>query len=192
MTNAKSNEKSARFEGRITHVKFDAINFDTMEKKSFEFDTEYLRSNTMAEKAARKFFELDDTWIIRVTDIVNEKPKAVKYNDSKIFDACAAWFEDEEQAREGLNDGWSVRAIPFFEYECAFWAYNENDDTYITDYCHDESPLKMTKGDMRAFLAMSAHELTGYKILGVHNCKREEIVRYCVIEDTALANCIES
>ena len=124
--------------------------------------------------------------------IINEKAKPVRYNESKIYDYKSCAFDDEELANNQCADNEVVRKIKFYAYECAFWAHDNIEGGYITDYVHDESPLSMTKIDMRAFLANSARELIGfnYDILGVHDCKKEEKTLYCVIAESELEKCI--
>ena len=194
-----TSKNNKRFANRETVVKGFVIDLANQTQTPFEVKTAYTRSNDKAVAFARKAMQIDDNpqIIVAVTEIQNEAPKPIKYNESKIMDYCIAKFDDEEKAKKELaiaydENDYSIKSVRWFEYECAFWAYDKIDDNYITDYCHDESPIGFTKVDMRSFMANSAHELTGYEILAIHNCTKKEVTRYCLIENNELDKCIES
>lgn len=163
----------------------------------FEIYVPYIRvtakdATEKAIKAVRTALELAPNTMIGIDNLENEKAEQKRYNNGKVYEYCNADFATEDEAKqcaEGKKDV-TVRKIAWFEYESAYWAYDEKNDKHYTDYVHDESPLNMTKVDMRAFLKNSAHELTGLEIIGIHNEVKKEIVRYCVIENSELEKCI--
>lgn len=181
-----------RFANRETVVKGFIINTATQEFTPFEETISYTRSAQKAVELVREKMQLDNdpNIIVTVNEIVNEAPKPIKYNEGKIYDFSIAQYEEKEDAEKQLSDGYEVKEIRWFEYEAAYWA--TNGEEYITDFVHDESPIGFTKVDMRAFLVMSAEQLTGFKVIGIHNETKRETKRYCVIETTNLEKCIES
>ena len=185
---------ASKFENRNTIVKGFFVDKMNGETNPFEMSVHYVRSNESAIKAIAETLSNEDKerFVIAVSEIINEKPKPIRYNDSKILDYGRDNFRNEEDAENAKHDNETVRKVKAYSYECAFWAHDAQNDEYVTDYVHDESPLSMTKIDMRAFLANSARELIGfnYDVLGVHNCKKTEITYYVVINYEDLKRCI--
>ena len=183
-----------RFENRQTQVKGFIINAtDPQNVVTTPFDeiVSYVRSNDKAIALVSEKMQLDENPLIFVTvaEIINEKPKPIKYSDAKIYDLARYTFNSEEEAENEKNENEIIRAINWYEYEAAYWAV-EPDGNYETDFVRDDSPLNMTKGDMRSFLAMSAADLTGFNIIGIHNCKKEATKRYCLITTEDLEKCV--
>ena len=185
-------KNNKRFADRETVVKGFIINTATQEFTPFEETISYARSAQKAVELVREKMQLDNdpNIIVTVNEIENEKPKPIKYNESKIYDFSIAHYQDKEDAEAQLSDGYEVKEIRWFEYEAAYWAVNGEE--YVTDFVHDESPISFTKVDMRAFLVMSAEQLTGFKVIGIHDETKRETKRYCVIETANLEKCIES
>ena len=186
--------KNNRFANRQTVVKGFIINTETQEFTPFEETVSYVRSTQKAVELVREKMDIPDTEtqiIITVNELVNEAPKPVKYNESKIYDMSIDHFDDEEMATERANElGATVKRVMWHEYECQYWAITDNGE-YVTEHYYDESPVNFTKGEMRSFLAMSAQDYSGYKVLAVHGCKKTEKPLYCVIDASELEKCIE-
>ena len=185
-------KNSKRFADRETTVKGFIINTNSQEFTPFEEVISYARSAQKAVELVREKMQLDNdpSIVITVNEIVNEAPKPIKYNESKIYDFSVGRYYEKEDAEKQCPDGYEVKEIRWFEYEAAYWA--TNGEEYITDFVHDESPIGFTKVDMRAFLVMSAEQLTGFKVIGIHGETKHETKRYCVIESAYLEKCIES
>lgn len=185
-------KNNKRFANRETTVKGFIINTNSQEFTPFEETISYARSAQKAVELVREKMQLDNdpSIVITVNEIINEAPKPIKYNDGKIYDFSVGDFYDKEDAEKQCTDGYEVKEIRWFEYEAAYWA--TNGDEYVTDFVHDESHVGFTKVDMRAFLAMSAEQLTGFKVIGIHNETKRETKRYCIIKSDELEKCIES
>lgn len=163
----------------------------------FEIYVPYIRATAKnatekAIKAVRNALNLAPNTMIGIDNIENEKAEQKRYNNGKIYEYCNADFATEDEAKQYAEgkEGVTVRKIAWYEYESAYWAYNKENGKHYTDYVHDESPLNMTKIDMRAFLKNSAHKLTGIEIIGIHDEEKKEVARYCVIENSELEKCI--
>lgn len=163
----------------------------------FELYVPYIRATAKdatekAIKAVRAALELAPNAMIGIDNMENEKAEQKRYNNGKVYEYSVDDFANEDEAKKAIEgkEGYTVRRIAWFEYEGAYWAYDEENDKHYTDYVHDESPLNMTKVDMRAFLKNSAYNLTGLDIIGIHNEGKKEVARYCVIENSELEKCI--
>ena len=189
MTTTKNN----RFANRETVVKGFIINTETQEFTPFEETISYVRSTQKAVELVREKMGINDDdaqIIVTVNELVNEAPKPIKYNESKIYELAIDHFDDESDAQNRADElGATVKRVMWHEYECQYWAING--DEYLTEHYYDESPVNFTKGEMRSFLAMSAQDYSGYKVLAVHGCKKTDKPIYCVIDDEALTKCIE-
>lgn len=187
-----TNKNNKRFANRETIVKGFIINTNSQEFTPFEEVISYTRSAQKAVELVREKMQLDNnpSIVVTVNEIINEAPKPIKYNESKIYDFSIAQYNEKEDAEKQLSDGYEVKEIRWFEYEAAYWA--TNGEEYITDFVHDESPVGFTKVDMRAFLVMSAEQLTDFKVIGIHGETKRETKRYCVIKSNDLEKCIES
>ena len=170
---------------------------DKLEVTEHELYIPYIRATAKdatekAIKAVREALGLDASAMIGIIELENEKAEQKRYNNGKIYEYSTDNFASEDEAKKAIEskEGFTVRKIAFFEYEGAYWAYDEENDKHYTDYVHDESPLNMTKVDMRAFLRNSAHELTGLEIIGIHNEGKKAVACYCVIENSELEKCI--
>lgn len=171
-----------------------------LEVTEYELYVPYIRTTAKnatekAIKAVREALELDANAMIGIIELENEKTEQKRYNNGKVYDYCIADFAEESEAKAEAekDENLTVKKIAWYQYECAYWAYweyDEENDEYETDFVHDESPLNMTKTEMRSFLKMSAENLTGKKIIGIHNENKNEIARYCVIEKDELEKCI--
>lgn len=190
MTTTKNN----RFANRETVVKGFIINTETQEFTPFEETVSYVRSTQKAVELVREKMDISDDnsqIIVTVNELVNEAPKPVKYNESKIYDLSIDHYDDESDAQTRADElGATVKRVMWHEYECQYWAIDDNGE-YVTEHYYDDSPISFTKGEMRSFLAMSAGDFSGYKILAVHGCKKSDKPLYCVIDASELENCIE-
>lgn len=184
-------KNNKRFANRETTVKGFIINTNSQEFTPFEEVISYARSAQKAVELVREKMQLDNdpSIVVTVNEIVNEAPKPIKYNESKIYEFSVAKYNKKEDAEKECPDGYEVKEIRWFEYESAYWAVNGEE--YVTDFVHDESPVGFTKVDMRAFLVMSAEQLTGFKVIGIHNETKHETKLYCVIKSIDLEKCIE-
>lgn len=190
MTTTKKN----RFADRETVVKGFIINTETQEFTPFEETVSYVRSTQKAVELVREKMNISDDdsqIIVTVNELVNEAPKPVKYNESKIYELSIDHYDDEETANKHADElGATVKRVTWHEYECQYWAIDDNGE-YVTEHYYDESPVNFTKSEMRSFLAMYAQNYSGYKVLAVHDCKKKEKPLYCVIAASELENCIE-
>lgn len=181
-----------RFENKETTIKGFIINLEDRSTEDFEITTQYTRSNAKATEYAFEALAIDpETHTVVITSIANEKATPVRYNNGKVFELAIDTFEFEENANDfanNLEDDAIVKRIDWFEYEAQFWGVNVNE--YITDVIRDDSPLSMTKVDMREFLAYSARDLYGYDIIGIHNATKTATYRWCVITRENLAKCV--
>lgn len=167
-----------------------------LEVKEHELYVSYIRATAKdatekAIKAVREALELDNSAMIGIIKIENEKAEQKRYNNGKVYDYRIADYESENEAKEHAkeDDDLTVRKIAWYGYKAAYWAKDENGEHY-TDYIYDESPLNMTKLERRSFLKMSAEQLTGYKVIGIDDDDKQELIRYCVITIDDLEKCI--
>lgn len=184
---------------KFNDTKVNGKYYDEKESKFVEFEiyVPYIRATAKdatekAIKAVRNALELAPNAMIGIDNMENEKAEQKRYNNGKVYDYSVADFATEEEAKQFAEnkENVTVRKIAWYEYQAAFWAYDSVDDKHYTDYVYDESPLNMTKVDMRAFLKNSAHNLVGFEIIGIHKEEKKEVARYCVIENSELEKCI--
>ena len=182
-----------RFANRETVIKGFVIDLANQTQTPFEVKTAYTRSNDKAVTFAREALEIDDNpqIIVAVTEIQNEAPKPIKYNDGKIYDLAYNRFDSENEAIEAANlDGSEVRAINWYEISAQIWAF-DSDGNYITEWYANETPANLTKQNARDFMKMSYEDFSGSKVLGIHACEKKEKPMYCVITSENLARCID-
>lgn len=183
-----------RFANRETTVKGVVINLDTQTHDNFEVKTQYTRSNEKAVAYARKAMQIDDNpmIIVAVTELVNEAPKPVKYDNDKIYEMSYAHFDGKDDAQKAAEtDGTEMRVITWYEISAQIWAIDDGGN-YITEWYADETSENMTKRDAREFVRMSYEDMNGFKVIGIHDCKKDEKPMYCVITTANLAKCVES
>lgn len=186
--------KNNRFANRVTTIKGETINLETLEKNQFELEIPYVRSFQKALEIATEKLSLNEDTIInpKKFEVINEPPKPIKYNDGKIYDLAYNRFDTEEEAKEASEiDNTEMRVITWYEINGQIWAI-DNEENYITEFYADETPINMTKVNARDFLKMSYEDLNGNKVLGVHNCQKHEKPMFCVITSDNLQKCIES
>lgn len=188
-----------KFENKTTAIKGIAIdprnvNDDGMVKpEEFACEISYTRViNEKTIEAVKNAMGFDACVMVSITSLDNEKAQPKRYSNGKIADYARAIFDDEESANNELKDGEIVRKFNMYGIEAQFWAVDETQTTpnYITDYVYDETPMNMTKLDMRSFLKVSAYNLTGYKVLGIHNEQKTELVKYAIITPEELEKCV--
>lgn len=183
-----------RFANRETVVKGFIINTANQEFTPFEEIVSYVRSAQKAVELVREKMQLDNNpqIIVAVNEIINEAPKPIKYNESKIFGLCYNRFDNEDEARKAAEiDKTEYRAITWYEISCHVWAINENGD-YFTEFYADETPVNMTKVDQRDFMRMSYEHYSGNKVIGIHATEKKPVSIHCVITAENLEKCIES
>lgn len=189
-----TNKNNKRFANRETTLKGETINLETMEKNTFEIVVPYVRSKDKAMDIASEKLELNDDTIInpKKFEIINETPKPIKYNDSKIYELSYMHYDNENDAKNTAEiDQTEFKAITWYEISCAVWAVDA-DNNYSTEFYADETPINMTKCDQRDFMRMSYEASSGLKVIGIHGCIKREKPIYCVIASDKLEKCIES
>lgn len=190
MTN-KNNTK--RFANRVTVLKGEAVNLETFDKKPFELTVSYIRAKDKAMEMALEKLELDEEWIInpKTFEVINEKPKPIKYNDGKIYDLCYNRFDNEDEAIKAAEiDNNEMRTIHWYEISAQVWAI-DSEGNYRTEWYADETPMNMTKVNARDFMRMSYEDYSGCKVLGIHACEKHDKPMYCIITSANLEKCIE-
>lgn len=183
-----------KFENSKTVVKGFIIDKKNGQATAFEATTAYVRST---EKAAKMIdvsefgFEAKDV-IVVVSECINEKATPKQYNTSKIYDLCENHFDDENAAKEYAEvNNLEMRAIPWFTIGGQIWA-TDNNGEYITEYFMSDSPLNLTKCDMRNVLSFDFENVyTGYDVIATHNETKEQTTRYCAISKENLEKCVK-
>lgn len=187
-------KNNKRFADRETVVKGFIINKATQEFTPFEENISYARSTQKAVELVREKMQLDNNpnIIVTVDEIVNEAPKPIKYNESKIYDLCYNHYDNEDEAKNAAEiDNTEYRAITWYEISCQVWAIDEN-GAYFTEFYADETPVNMTKVDQRDFMRMSYEDFSGNKVIGIHATEKKPVSIHCVITAENLEKCIES
>lgn len=187
-------KNNKRFANRETVVKGFIINTNSQEFTPFEETISYARSAQKAVELVREKMQLDNdpSIVITVNEIINEAPKPIKYNESKIFDLCYFNSGDEGEAKKTAElDNNEMRTITWYEISCQIWAIDEN-GAYFTEFYADETPINMTKVDQRDFMRISYEDFSGNKVIGIHATEKKPISIHCVITAENLAKCIES
>lgn len=182
-----------KFENRETVVKGFIINTVEQTFTPFEETTSYVRSTDKAIEKIRELMHIENSpeIVVTVNEVINEKAKPIKYNDGKIYDLCYNYMNDKEAAEAAAEvDGNICKKISWYEYSCQYWAI-DSDGNYHTDYFADNSPLNMTKCDMRAFLKIACEDYIGMQVLALHNCEKVETNLYCLITRENLDKCVE-
>lgn len=187
--------RNNRFANRETVVKGFIINLEEQTQTPFEVKTQYTRSNDKAVAYAREALEIEDNTqiIVAVTEIENEAPKPVKYNEGKLYELAIAHVETEAEAEAIAEENNArIRKIEWYEIGGQVWYMNENNE-YGTEYFVDNTPLNLTKCDARAFVALGFEMIRDdCKVIGVHNVEKRALDLFCVIAETELAKCIEA
>lgn len=189
-------KNNKRFANRETVVKGFIINTNSQEFTPFEETISYARSTQKAVELVREKMQLDNnpSIVITVNEIVNEAPKPIKYNDSKVYDLAYCTFDTEAEAQEKAEvDNNIMRVVTWYQISGQIWAI-DNDGKYITEWYTDESPMNLTKCDQRDFIKMSYEMYQGntVKVIGIHATEKKPINLYCVITAEELEKCIES
>ena len=187
MTSSTNNK---RFDNRESIVKGFIIDTETQEFKPFVTKVSYVRSNEKAVKLVREQMNITEPEIIvSVSEVINEAPKPIKYNNIKIYELAYNRFNDEESAQNAANnDNTEMRVITVYEISGQIWALSDNG--YITESYTDEAFVSLTKLNAREFLKMSYEKFVGNKVLGIHGCNKHEKKVYCVITRENLQKCI--
>lgn len=150
----------------------------------------YTRSLQKAIELVREEMALDNDVMISVTELEQEEIKRTVYNPQLVFENMVADYEYEETANESANEEQTVIPYTMYVYDAQYWAFDGIN--YHTDYVIDNSPLKMTKVDARAFLKISAENLSGSTIIGIHNDNREVETRYAIVNNSDLEKCVKA
>lgn len=190
-----TNKNNKRFANRETILKGETVNLETLERSAFEITVPYVRSMQKALEVASEKLELNDDTIInpKKFEVINEAPKPIKYNNGKIYELAYNRFDTEDEAIEAAKaDVTQYRKTVYYEISGQVWAFDESTKEYITEFYADETPINMTKRDMREFLRMSYESYRGSKAIGLHNIEKVEKPMYCVITSANLEKCIEA
>lgn len=188
-------ENKSRFAERTTIVKGFTIDTasDNMEKVPFEIETAYVRANDRAAKMAAETLGVADNndIIVKVQELINEKPETIKYNNGKVFERASAVYDNAEEANNNVvDDLQTVIKIDWYEYSGAIW-YKQVDQ-YFTEFVYDDSPLHLTKPDQKTLLFTRFNDMHDNlaTALAIDDVKRVNVNRYCVIDKSELDNCI--
>ena len=186
-------KNNKRFANRETVVKGYIINTESQEFTPFEETISYARSTQKAVSLVREKMQMNDNpaIVVTVNEIINEAPKPVKYNDSKIYELCYNRFDAEDDAQKAAEgDNTEYRAVTRYTISCHVWVVDGNGN-YYTQHYSDETPINMTKVDQRGFMRMSFEKASGDKVIGIHATKKTPVQMYCVITAENLKKCIE-
>ena len=154
--------------------------------EEFEVETAYTRSEIKACELAREALNLENRAImVSVTEIINEAVKPIVYDAQSLIDFADAVYDYDNDAEP--TETQTVVEFVKYIYTAQIWAVSGED--YTTESWEYESTVKLGKVDTRAAIAMNyEHENKNWKVLAVHNDKREQVKRYALIEREALAN----
>lgn len=181
---------SKRNENRQSTVKGIIANPITQTFEQFEIKTPYTRSTVKAVEFAREQLEITDPQImVSVTEVVPDELKKVVYDAQLVVDNMAIDYEDAELANDACTDDETVIPYTMHIYQGQVWMYDEETKNYHTNAIIDQSPLKFTKVDARAFIKMSAETYYGLKVIGIHDEERTEIKRYAIVPNDKLQMC---
>ena len=180
---------SKRNENRQSTVKGYIVTLEPLSKEEFEIRTPYTRSFPIATKFANEILGANENTIVTVTDVIPDELKKVVYDAQLVFDNMSADYENAETAEDVCDENETVIAYTMHEYEGQVWLYDETTKDYTTEFFMDNSPLKMTKVDARAFLRMMAESFFGKTVIGIHDEKRIENKRYAIVSNDKLHLC---
>ena len=181
---------SKRNENRQSTVKGIIANPITQTFEQFEIKTPYTRSTVKAVEFAREQLEINDPQImVSVTEVVPDEIKRIVYDAQLVFKNMLDDCEDVESAKDLVNAGETVIPYTMHVYQGQVWMYDEDTKEYQTNAIIDQSPLKFTKVDARAFIKMSAEAYYDLKVIGIHDEERTEIKRYAIVSNDKLHLC---
>ena len=151
----------------------------------FEVETEYTRSEIKAAGLALEVLNLDaNRYMVKVNEIVNEAVKPINYDAKSLIDFAIAIYDYDNDAEP--TESQIVIEFVKYIYTGQIWAVSGED--YTTESWEYESTVKLGKVDTRAAIAMNyEHENENWRVLAVHNDKREQVKRYALIEREQLA-----
>lgn len=182
---------SKRNENRETTVRFmfwSAEDNDNGKPYEKEERIPYTRSAEIARKT------LSEKYIGAMIQVINpliqDEIVRTVYNPKLVFEYMVADYEYEETANESATEEQTVVPYTMYVYDAQYWAVDD-EGNYHTDYVMDNSPLKMTKVDARAFLKMVAEDLSDCTVIGIHNDKREIETRYAIVNNSDLGKCVK-
>lgn len=192
MTNTKNNEskRANRFENRVTVLKGEVLNSETLVKNPFEIEVPYVRSVPTAMKSAEKALNLSEDEIIvkKSFEVINVTPKSVRYSNSKLADNAEAVYNSEEEALDACADGYAVKAVTVYTVHSVVWSIGG--DMYNTDKVSYETTSNITKADARAFVRMRFEKETGDTVLALHNTHKTDSTKFAVISNERLSACV--
>ena len=180
---------SKRNENRQSTVKGVIVTLEPLTKEEFEIRTPYTRSFPIATKFANEILGANENTIITVTDVIPDELKKVIYDAQLVFDNMSADYEVAETAEDVCDENETVIPYTMHVYQGQVWMYDEDTKEYHTNAIIDQSPLKFTKVDARAFIKMSAESYYGLKVIGIHDEERTEIKRYAIVSNDKLHLC---
>lgn len=181
---------SKKNENRKTTVKGVLANPQTQKFQEFEETISYTRSTVKAAKAIREMMGLESHVMVSIFELIQEDVKKPVYNSQLIteFMICDAPSRDEVEAI--VRENQTIIKYGMYYYSAQLWLDFGGD--YRTEPILDNSPLKLSKVDARAFVKLCGENLyTGAKVIGIHNCDRELVERYAIINNDDLEKCIK-
>ena len=177
MTNSKNNERKSVVKGFKV-----SINNGELENKPFEIETEYTRTPEKARKFVAAILETDVNFII-VTEIINEKREAVKYNvEALLMDGFTPSYVELEK-----RDEFTIIKTNVFIYTADVFGYDADDNPFGDHYETTETAQSFTKVDARASVRMeyeSIHDKT--RVILVNNCAKHEFDVWLAIPDDVI------
>lgn len=181
---------SKRNENRQSTVKGIIANPITQTFEQFEIKTPYTRSTVKAVEFAREQLEINDPQImVSVTEVIPDELKKVIYDAQLVFDNMTTDYFEEELANDSCDENETVIPYVMHIYEAQVWMYDEKNKDYTTEPFVDQSPLKMTKVDARAFIKMMAESHYDKTVIGIHDAERTEIKRFAIVPNDKLHLC---
>lgn len=180
---------SKRNENRQSTVKGYIVTLEPLTKEEFEIRTPYTRSIPIATKFANEILGANENNIITVTDVIPDELKKVIYDAQLVVDCMNADYEYEETAQDFCTEDETIVPYTMHEYQGQVWMYDEDTKEYHTNGIVEQSPLKFTKVDARAFIKMSAETYYNLKVIGIHDTEHTEIKRYAIVSNDKLHLC---
>lgn len=191
----------ARFEGRQTLVKGVEINITTQEFNQFEEYVDYTRSLDKAKKAIeeQRGCDKDNNIVISVTELVQEKPKTVAFNVSKLLE-YGTMFYTEDDAINALTDkpDYTIVKADVWFIKGYIWYFDYTEVEYKTKLVAIDRPNKAKAHDIKAILGfeiereyassndvdiIATHDVTQTKDNVWFVINSDQLNRYCLKED---------
>lgn len=158
----------------------------------FEVETAYARSNNSAVARVRETLNLDDSVLITIKEIKNEKAKPKNYDNARIIERAVFVGSREECAENLTRDNQEIVAVKLYTYRAVIVSremdkpYGERE--YFTQTCEYETATKATKTHWGEYAA-SSNDFIGEPV-SAFDVQRIERELFAVIDADELAACI--